>query len=168
MIYIIPAVMTATILFALKKRTPVYSEFCEGAAWGMRTVASIFPVILAIGVAVAMMRSSGLLDFLISAASPITSRLGIPSEILPLAMIRPISGGGSIGVLTDILKQYHPDSFIGLCACTIMGSTETTFYTLMVYFKNTRVKHNAIVIPAAVFGDIVGLIVGVWVCSIFF
>ena len=168
MIYIIPAVMAATILFALKKRTPTYSDFCEGAEWGMRTVASIFPVILAISVAVAMMRSSGLLDYLISAITPVISKLKIPPEILPLAIVRPISGGGSLAVLSDILKQYRPDSFIGLCACTIMGSTETTFYTLMVYFKNTRVKHSAIVIPAAVFGDIVGLIAGVLVCSIFF
>ncbi len=168
MSYIVPVIFLLIIIFALRKKIPIYSTFCDGVQWGMKTVIGIFPVLLAITTAVAMMRASGLMDIIIRLISPITDIFHIPSPVLPLALIRPISGGGALGILSDILKEYNPDSLIGIIASVIMGSTETTFYTLMVYFKNTRVKYTKHIIPAAVFGDIVGIIAGVAASTIFF
>ena len=168
MIYIIPFIIIFIICFGAKNKISVYNVFCEGVEEGAKTVFSIFPVILAITVGVGVMRASGLMDFLISFIAPFFNKIGFPKEILPLVLVRPFSGGASLGVLADILKEYHPDSFVGFCACVVMGSCETTFYTLMTYFKNTRVKYVKHIIPAAVFGDIVGIGAGVLVSSIFF
>ena len=166
--YILPLFIMIIFLVAWKNKTSIYPTFLEGVENGLKTVISIFPVILATTVAVSMMRASGLMDIFLKVISPVTSFLKIPDEILPLALIRPLSGGGALGVLSDILKEYGPDSFVGIAASVIMGSTETTFYTLSVYFKNTRVKYNNHIIPAAVFGDIVGVIVGVIVSAMIF
>ena len=168
MAFLIPSVILLIIISAMKNKIPVYSTFCDGVQWGMKTVIGIFPVILAITTAVSMMRASGLMNIITEIISPITDFFNIPSEILPLALIRPISGGGALGILSDILEKYNPDSITGIIACIIMGSTETTFYTLMVYFKNTRVKYTGHIIPAAVFGDIVGIIAGAAASTIFF
>lgn len=166
--YIIPIVLILIIFSGIKSKIPVYTVFCDGAYDGMKTVAGIFPVILAVGVGVSMMRASGLMLLFTEAFSSVTDFVGFPKEVLPLVMIRPLSGGGAIGVLNDILKEYHPDSFVGFFASIVMGSSETTFYTLMVYLKNTRVKYAKHIIPAAVFGDIVGVAVGLLTAAIFF
>ena len=166
--YILPVFILLIFLVAKRNKIEIYPVFLQGVEGGLKTVISIFPVILATTVAVAMMRASGLMDIFLKIISPVTNFFKIPDEILPLALIRPLSGGGALGVLSDILKEHSPDSFIGICASVIMGSTETTFYTLSVYFKNTRVKYNNHIIPAAVFGDIVGVIAGVAVSAIIF
>ncbi|MDY3929173.1 MAG: spore maturation protein [Clostridia bacterium] len=168
MSYLIPIIFLFIIISAMRSNIPVYTTFCDGVQWGMKTVIGIFPVILAVTTAVSMMRASGLTEIIISFLSPITDIFHIPTEVLPLALIRPLSGGGALGILSNILKEYHPDSLIGITASVIMGSTETTFYTLMVYFKNTRVKYTGRIIPAAVFGDIVGIIAGVTASTIIF
>ena len=166
--YIIPAMIVAIFLLGIKNKIPVYTVFCDGALWGLKTVGQIFPVVLAITVGVSMMRVSGVMDALTNLLSPLTEFINLPKEVLPLVLIRPMSGSGALGILTDILNTYGPDSHIGIVASVIMGSTETTFYTLMVYFKNTRVKYTKHIIPAALFGDIVGVGVGVLVSSIIF
>lgn len=168
MIYIIPIIIIAIIISGIKSKIPVYSVFCDGVLWGSKTVMGIFPVILAVTVGVSMMRASGLMDFITAFIAPITDKIHLPKEVLPLVLIRPLSGGGALGVLTDILNRYGADSFVGICASVIMGSCETTFYTLMVYFKNTRVKYTGHIIPAAVFGDIVGVGMGVLMSTIIF
>lgn len=166
--FIIPTIIILIIFVGIKNKINVYQVFIEGVSDGLKTVLGIFPVILAITMSVSMLRASGLMELLTDFLSPVLSLFKIPEEIIPLAIIRPLSGGGALGILTDILKEYGPDSFIGLCASVIMGSTETTFYTLMVYFRNTRVKYSSYIIPAALFGDIVGVIAGTCVCLIFF
>lgn len=166
--YIIPLIMILILIKANKSGVAVYSSFCVGVERGMKTVIGIFPVILAISVAVGMMRESGLLDIISSIIRPVTDFFNIPKEVLPLALLRPVSGGGSLAILSDILKQYGADTKIGIIASVIMGCTETTFYTLSVYFKNTRVKKNSFIIPAAIFGDIVAVLVGVAVSAIIF
>lgn len=165
---IIPVILFLVFLCGIRSRAAVFDDFSDGVMWGLKTAANIFPVILAVSVAASMMRASGLFDALFRVLLPITSRLGVPPDILPLALIRPVSGGGALGILSDILKTAGPDSFSGFCASVIMGSTETTFYTLSVYFKNTSAKNNNIILPAALFGDIVGIITGVWVSWIIF
>lgn len=166
--YIIPILLILIVFSGVKSKIPVYSVFCDGAFDGMKTVMGIFPVILAVTVGVSMLKTSGTMDFMTKIVSYITGLIGFPREVLPLVLIRPLSGGGALGVLTDILNEFHPDTFVGFLASVIMGSTETTFYTLMVYLKNTRVKYVKHIIPAAVFGDIVGVIVGLIAATIIF
>ncbi len=165
--YILPAIIML-ILFISFKKTMVYTNFIEGASKGMKTVVSIYPAILAIMTATAMLEASGAFVWILKLVSPITSFFKIPQEIMPLAIIRPLSGGASLGVLSEIMSKYDPESYISRTASVLMGSTETTFYALCVYFKNTRVKYTKKIIPAAIIGDIVGLIAAVWVCRIIF
>lgn len=124
----------------------------------MSTVLSIFPPLVAIMSVSAMLRASGAIDFITTLLSPATKPLGIPAEILPLALIRPLSGGASIGLLTDLVATYGADSRISKMACILCASTETTFYTLMVYFRNTGVKYTKRVLLSAIFGDLVGIL----------
>lgn len=165
--FIVPVILAGILIFSIRK-TEVYSAFVDGAGKGLKTVLGIFPAVLAILTLTAMLRTSGLLDMLLSALSPFTGRIGIPESVMPLALLRPLSGGASLGVLSDILNKFGADSVEGRIASVMMSATETTFYTLCVYFKNTRIKHTKRIIPAAVIGDIVGLLAAVYVCKIIF
>lgn len=124
----------------------------------MKTVISIFPPLVAILSASAMLKESGAIDALCSFLAPVTDFLRIPPEIMPLAIIRPLSGGGSIALLTDMINTYGAQSRIALAACILCASTETTFYTISVYFGRTSVKYTKRVVLAAVFGDLVGIL----------
>ena len=166
-VYIIPAVLMLILVFSFGK-TEVYNTFINGVGEGLETVVGIFPAILAILSVSAMLEASGAFAFLIRLIAPVAEKIGIPNDIMPLALMRPVSGGASLGILTDMLKKFSPDSYNGRVASVIMGATETTFYTLCVYFRKTRVKYTKKIIPAAVIGDIVGLIAAVWVCRIIF
>jgi len=166
--YTVPIVILVIITLAMKKRIPLYDNFLAGASNGMKISAKIFPIICAILTASAMLRESGLLDFIIKMISPITSFLHIPSEVIPLMMLRPISGGGSIGILSDIISTYGADSLIGRCASVIMGSSETTFYAIMVYFSAVRIKYTRMVLPAALICDFLGMTSAILICSFLF
>lgn len=168
MIYITPAVFALILISALRRGVPVYSAFTEGVKSGLDTVLSIFPPLLAIFTAVEMFKASGCMEAALSLLSPLTERLRIPTEIMPLVLLRPLSGSGAIGIYSDILAVHGADSLSGRLASVILGSTETTFYTLMVYFSQTGIKYTKRAIPAAVFGDIVSVAVGTAVCRIFF
>ena len=148
---------------------PIFIALVVG--WGLSkntSVYDIFPSLLAVMVTVSMLRASGALEILMRFLSPLISGLGITEDVMLLGFIRPLSGSGALGVLGDILKNHGPDSFQGRVASLIMGSTETTFYTLMVYFSKTKVKYVKRVIPAAIFGDILGFFLSILVCKIFF
>ena len=159
MIYVIPAIIAFILISALFKKLPSYELFIDGAREGMEIVVGIFPPLMAVLTAAYMLRASGALDMFISWLSPITGF--IPAEVMPLALIRPLSGSGALGILTDTLKSFGADSDIGRIASIIMGSTETTFYCLGIYFAKTRVRHNLRAVPFAVVGDIVGIIMAV-------
>lgn len=159
--YIIPFILASILIIALVRKAPVYETFISGAEDGLKIVLGIFPALLAILTAAAMLRASGAIDLIINLISPVTDLLHIPREVMPLALIRPVSGSGALGMLTDILKNYGADGDIGKIASVIMGSTETTFYCLCVYFAKTKVKYTMRAIPCAVIGDIVGILVGV-------
>lgn len=165
--YIIPFVLIGILLFSVRK-TEVYSAFTDGVGKGLNTVAAIFPAILAILTLTAMLRASGIFDMLFRLLAPLIRKIGISEELLPLALVRPLSGGASLGILSDILSEFGADSFEGRCASVMMGATETTFYTLCVYFRNTRIKYTKKIIPAAIIGDIVGLLAAVYACKIIF
>lgn len=151
----IPLVIAIIVLYGLLENNKVYDTFVDGAREGIKIVIKLFPTLLGIFIAVGTLRSSGILDFVIKVISPITNSFNIPSEILPLVFIRPISGSASTAVATDIMSKYGVDSKIGLIASTIMGSTETTFYTIAIYTSCVGIKKTKFVLWAALIGDIV-------------
>jgi spore maturation protein B len=146
----------------------VYSEFLSGVESGMKTVASIFAPLLGILTASAMLRESGLLSVLTHFLAPLTRAVHIPDGAVLLALMRPVSGGGSLGILSDIISAYGADSITALTAAVMMGSTETTLYTLCVYFKNTSVKHTRRILAAALLADAVCAAASGIVCSLWF
>ena len=157
----IPVVFLVILFFGLKEKKQIFELFLDGVKDGIKVVWNIFPTLIGLFVAVGALRSSGILNDLINLLSPITDFLGFPEEIMTLAFIRPISGSTSIAVGTDIMKQYGVDSKIGLIAATIMGSIETTLYTIAIYSSQVKVKKTRKVLLAALIGDIVGMLVSV-------
>lgn len=157
----IPIVMLIIIIYGLIEKNKVYDTFIEGAKEGIEIVFNIFPTLIGIFVAVGALRSSGILDLIINAISPITNIFKIPSEIMPLALIRPISGSASTAVATDIMTTFGVDSKIGLIAATIMGSTETTLYTIAIYTSCVGIKKIRFVLTAALIADFVGMVFSV-------
>lgn len=166
--YILPVLIIAVLFTAIKNKAPVYQLFLEGAEDGLKILISLFPPMIAVLSMSAMLKESGLLDAFSSFVSPFTQKLGIPSEIIPLALLRPFSGGGSLGLLTDTVKTYGADSKIARAACILCASTETTFYTISVYFRRTNAKFLKSVILAAVIGDFVGLLCACFLSTINF
>lgn len=151
----IPIIIAIIIIYGLLEKNKVYDTFVDGAKEGLEIVVKLFPTLLGIFVAVGALRSSGVLDFIINFISPITNVFKIPSEIMPLAMLRPISGSASTAIATDIMTKFGVDSKIGLIASTIMGSTETTFYTIAIYTSCVGIKKTKFVLAAALIGDLV-------------
>lgn len=140
-------------------------HFVNGAKEGIEIVVKIFPTLLGLFIAIGALRSSGIIDLIVKFISPMTNLFKIPSEIMPLALVRPISGSASTAVATDIMAAFGVDSKIGLIASTIMGSTETTFYTIAIYTSCVGIKKIKFVLAAALIGDIVGMLVSVVLCS---
>lgn len=157
----IPIIMLIIIIYGLLEKNKVYDTFVEGAKEGIEIVFNIFPTLIGIFVAVGALRSSGILDLIINFISPLTNMLKIPSEIMPLALIRPISGSASTAVATDIMTNFGVDSKIGLIAATIMGSTETTLYTIAIYTSCVGIKKIRFVLAAALIADFVGMVFSV-------
>ena len=161
----IPMMIVIIIAYGIKEKQKVFDIFLEGAKEGLQIVIQLFPTLLGIFLAVGLLRSSGILDFVIQLISPITNLLQIPSQILPLAMLRPISGSASMGVAVDIMQQYGVDSIIGSIASTIMGSTETTFYTIAIYTACVKIKKIRFVLVTALLADLAGMITSVIICQ---
>ena len=157
----IPIIMLIIIIYGLLEKNKVYDTFVEGAKEGIEIVFNIFPTLIGIFVAVGALRSSGILDLIINFISPLTNILKIPSEIMPLALIRPISGSASTAIATDIMTNFGVDSKIGLIAATIMGSTETTLYTIAIYTSCVGIKKIRFVLAAALIADFVGMVFSV-------
>ncbi len=155
--YITPAFLMLVIIFALSRKRTVYNDFLDGAGDGMKIIADIFPPLVAMLTAASMLKASGALDIAVNFLSPVTEKIGIPGGVMPLIMIRPVSGSGSIGILSGILNEFGADSFAGRLASVICGSTETTFYCLAIYFAKTRVKSIKRAVPCAVLGDLAGI-----------
>ena len=161
-----PSIILIIVVYGIVEKIKIFDVFLEGAKDGIEIVISIFPTLIGLFVAIGALRSSGILDFIISIVSPILNKINFPTEIMPLALIRPISGSSAIAVATDIMKNYGVDSSIGLIASTIMGSTETTLYTIAVYSSSVRIKKTRFVLAAALIADFVGMIVSVTVIKI--
>ena len=135
-----PMIILLIVIYGLKEKNKVFDTFLEGAKEGMKITLSIFPTLIGLFVAIGALRSSGVLDIIINFLNPILNIVHFPTELMPLAMLRPISGSSSIAVATDIMKNYGVDSPIGIMASTIMGSTETTLYTIAIYASSVKIK----------------------------
>ena len=157
----IPFTVLLIITYGLFEKNKVFDTFLEGANEGIKIVYNIFPTLLGLFLAITVLRESGIIDALINFLNPILNLLQIPAEILPLALLRPISGSASMAVATDIMTRYGVDSFIGLVASTIMGSTETTLYTIALYTSTIGVKKIRFVLVAALIADLVGMLTSV-------
>lgn len=151
-------------LYGWFKKVKVYESFIEGAKDGFQLAVKIIPYLVAMLVAIGMFRAAGGFDLLGRALAPITHLLGIPSEIMPLAVMRPFSGSASNGLLAELIHTYGANSFIAQVGATLMGSTETTFYVLAVYFGAASIRRTRHAVPAGLIADAVGVIAAVWVC----
>lgn len=157
----VPAIIVIILLYGLSEKKNVFDIFLVGAKDGAKMVMGIFPTLIGLFLAIKALSSSGVLDFLIGILSPILDLLKIPKEIMPLAMLRPISGSGSMAIATDIMSKFGVDSKIGLITATIMGSTETTLYTIAIYSNSVGVKKTRFVLFASLCADITGMIASV-------
>lgn len=164
----IPFFLVVIPLYGLLRGVKVYESFVEGAKEGFQVGVRIIPYLVAILVAVGMLRGAGGMDLMARALDPLLRTLGIPSEILPLAIMRPLSGSGSLGIVTELVKTHGPDSFIGRLAATAYGSTETTFYVLAVYFGSVGIKKARHAVLAGLFADAVSLVAAVVLCRLAF
>ncbi|MCR4435002.1 MAG: spore maturation protein [Clostridiales bacterium] len=167
-VYAIPVIFLLILCTGIYKGVKVFDVFVEGAKEGLATVIRILPSLVGLLVAIGVFRASGALDLIVFAAAPVASALGIPAEALPLAFLRPISGSASLALVSDILKAYGPDSFIGRVASTMMGSTETIFYTLTVYFGAVGIKNIRYTLIAALAADAVSVLVSSMACRYIF
>lgn len=163
-----PLVILIIVSKALKEKISVFDIFLKGATEGIEITLKIFPTLVGLFVAIGMLRSSGVLDFITDLISPALVMMRFPSEIVPLALLRPISGSASMAVATDIIKQNGVDSFIGILASVIMGATETTLYTIAVYTSSVKIKNTRGVVIGALAADITGIIVSLLICRAIF
>ena len=163
-----PIVILIIILKAVNEKIPVFDVFLKGAIEGVQITLKIFPTLVGLFVAIGMLRSSGILDFITKLIAPGLAYMKFPNEIVPLALLRPISGSASMAVATDIIKQNGVDSFIGFLASIIMGSTETTLYTIAVYTSSVKIKNTRGIVFAALAADITGVLVSLLICRTIF
>lgn len=160
-----PTIILIIVAYSFLEKNKVYDIFLDGAKEGITMVYSIFPTLIGLFVAVGALRNSGILDLIINFISPVIEALKIPKEIMPLAILRPISGSAAMAIATDIMKNYGVDSAIGKIASVIMGSTETTLYTIAVYTSCVKIKKTRGILLAALIGDVVGILMSVVVCN---
>ena len=168
--WILPGLMLGFLTFGVARRVRIYEVFVDGAREGFQVAVKIIPYLVAILVAVGMLRASGALDALVAGLGSFTSRLGLPAEALPMALLRPLSGSGAYGVMASIINDpaVGPDSYVGYLVTTLQGSTETTFYVLAVYFGAVQVRRIRHALAAALTADVVGVIAAVAACTYLF
>ena len=159
--FIIPCVLAAVLLLGAVKRVNVFDTFVEGAREGIGTAVKILPALVALMTAVGMFRASGALELLTGALEPVLASIGIPPEVVPLAMLRPVTGSGAMALFDGILREHGADSFVGRVASVLQGSTETTFYTVAVYYGSVGIKRTRHTVPSAMTADVAGLLLSV-------
>ncbi len=167
-VYAIPAVVFLIVLFGLMRGVPLFDTFVAGAKEGFSSSISILPSLVGLMMAVSMLNASGALDILSSLLAPAARLLGLPPEVMPLALIKPVSGSGATAVLAQIFQNNGTESFAGRVASVMAGSTETTFYAIAVYFGSVGVKKTRHTIPAAVTADLTAFVVSALTVRLFF
>jgi spore maturation protein B len=164
----VPAIIFFFILYAFFKRVKVYDTFIEGAKEGFNVALRIIPYLVGMLVAIGIFRASGALDFLMMLLDPVTRLIGLPAEALPMVLMRPLSGSGSLGIMTEVMKTHGPDSFIGVLVSTLYGSSETTFYVLAVYFGAANIKSTRHAVPAGLMADLAGALAALFIVRLLF
>ena len=167
-IYILPLLLAFILIFAMIKKVNIYETFIDGAKEGFGVGVSIIPYLVAILVAIGMFRASGAIDLLSGLCSPVLNKIGMPSELLPLAIIRPLSGSGALGIMSEIASVHGGDAFITKMAAVMVGCSETTFYVLMVYFGSVGITKFRHALCAGLIADAAGIIAAVVVSNILF
>lgn len=166
--YLIPILIALILLFGFLRKVPLFDTFLEGAKEGMKSTVSIAPALIGLITAVTMLKASGALDLFTAAIRPAAAFLGFPPEVMPLTLLRPVSGSGSIAILDQIFATCGPDSFAGRVASVMMGSTETTFYAIAVYFGAVGIKKTRHTIPAAITADTASFFISTLAVRLFF
>ncbi|WP_110113014.1 spore maturation protein [Bacillus sp. CGMCC 1.16541] len=165
---LIPLIIGVILVYGTYKKVPTYESFVEGGKDGIQIALSIIPYLVGMLVAIAIFRASGALEFFLSLMRPALEAIGVPAEIVPLALIRPISGTAALGITTDLISTYGPDSFIGRLASTMQGSTDTTFYILTVYFGAIGIKKMGDAVKVGLLADLVGVVASIIVVTLIF
>ncbi len=168
--WVVPALTVVLLGFGMARGVKIYEMFVEGAKEGFQIAVKIIPFLVAILVAVGMFRSSGAMAVLTELLGPVTAKLGLPAEVLPMALMRPLSGSGAYALLAELINNpaIGPDSYIGYLASTIQGSTETTFYVLAVYFGAVQVRRTRHALAAGLTADVAGVLASVAACAYLF
>ena len=164
-LWALPVIIVFILTFGLIKKVPVYEEFTEGAKDGFKVAIDILPYLVAIIVGISMFRASGALDSLSNLLSPILNRFSIPVDSLPIMITRSLSGSATLGLFSDIAHKFGPDAYVTKLCAVIVGSSETTFYVLSVYFGSVGIKKFRYAIAVGLLADIIGIIGAVLVCS---
>ena len=166
--FVLPAIIVGFPLYGLYKKVPVYESFVEGAKEGFEVAVRIIPYLVAILFAIGMFRASGAMDFLITLLRPVLALVGFPAEVLPMAIVRPLTGSGSAGIVVDMINEFGEDSIFVKMAATMFGSTETTFYVIAVYFGAVNIKKTRHAVPTGLVADFAAMLVAVWAVRILF
>jgi len=164
----IPLLIIVFIGYSAIKKVKVYESFVEGAKEGFNIAVKIIPYLVAMLIAIGIFRAGGAMDWLIFILEPITSLIGMPAEALPMALMRPLSGSGSLGIMSENLAVYGPDSFIGILVSTFYGSTETTFYVLALYFGAVNIKNTRHALPVGLIADVAGILGALFIVKLLF
>lgn len=165
-IFAIPALVVFVVLYGAIKKVKVYEAFVEGAKEGFHVAVRIIPYLVAMLVAIGVFRHGGAMDVLTIVLSPVTQLIGMPAETVPLALMRPLSGSGALGVMSEIITTHGPDSLIGKMVSVMMGSGETTFYVLAVYFGSVSVNRTRHAVPAGLLADLASILASVWIVNL--
>ena len=161
-----PLIIFIIVFSGLTEKKKIFDLFLKGAKEGIEITLKIFPTLVGLFLAIGMLKNSGTIDIIINILKPVLIKFNVPSEILPLAILRPISGSGSIAIATEIMKNYGTDTLIGLISSVIMGATETTIYTIAVYTSSIKIKKTRFVLWASLTADVVGMVIAVAICRI--
>jgi len=167
-VFAIPLMFLIFLGWGLVKKVKVYEVFVEGAKDGFNVAIRIIPYLVAMLAAIGIFRASGALELLIAVFGPLTNLIGMPPETLAMALMRPLSGSGSLGIMTELMKVHGPDSLIGIMASTMYGSSETTFYVLAVYFGAVGIKNTRHAVPTGLIADLAGMLAAVWIVNVLF
>jgi spore maturation protein SpmB len=164
----VPFMLAFFPLYAALKHVKVYEQFVEGAKEGFQVAVTIIPFLVAMLVAIGMFRGAGGVDLITDWLRPVLNAVGFPPELLPMSLMRPLSGSGTLAIYTELVKEFGPDSLIARMAGTIYGSTETTFYVIAVYFGSVSVRRTRHAVPAGLIADAVGIIASIIICKLMF
>ena len=165
---LVPLILCAVALYGAARRVDVYAALVQGAGQGLETLVRIIPALVGLLTAVYMLRASGALELLARLLTPVMERLGLPPELLPLMLVRPVSGSAALGVGAELISTYGPDSTLGRTAAVMLGSTETTFYTIAVYFGAVNISRTRYAVPAALCADLAGFLAAAWAVRVCF